>query len=133
MPSAELSRAVLGSIAWEWQDDRDDGGAADAARGTPQLRSLPEQLRLPEHQARVHELLRHFWGCVNPRTDGTDAKLGRLRDPLHRCYDELIALRAALPADERKPLVAAAITPLLGMIERTFSLSSVVRSIMPSS
>lgn len=131
--SPAVARAVLGAI--EWDDEEENappcGSASQGVDGRPngkagraaQLASLPEQLRLPEQQARVHELLRHFWGCLNPRTDATEDKLQRLRAPLRKAYDELHALRAALPADERKPQVAAAITPLIAMIERTFAVA----------
>jgi hypothetical protein len=114
----EDARAALSSI-----DLEESASAAAAAASASAATAIPEALRLDEHAARVHELLRHFWGCLNPRTELTDDKLRRLAPPLRNCYDELHSLKAALPADERKPAVAAAIVPLLAMIERSFALT----------
>jgi len=121
-PPPLVARDLLEKIKWETGVEANGGAPVDLTGDGGQLSALPEQLRLDEHVARVHELLRHFWGCLNPRTDATDDKLRRLAPPLRRSYEELHSLKAALPVDERKPLVAAAITPIMAMLERTFAL-----------
>lgn len=94
------------------------GPDGDAQRATA---SLPAALRLESRALGIYQLLRHFWGALVPRTEHTDAKLARLAPALRREYDDLARLKEALPRDDRRTHVAAAIQPLMAMLERTFS------------